>query len=356
MNSTVMHERPGVYSSYDASSAISGGTAKKVIGVAARAAKGEANRAVRITSYTAGVSAFGEDNESSAMEGLLRLLYQNGAAVVAAVAVAAPADKQDYEAAFAALSAQEDVSVVVCDSADTEVLQALRDSVTAASGARRERIAVAGSEEETVSAMIEQAEALNSERVVLLGGRALDSGGEMLSGPAAAAAVAAVIAATADPAIPLNGAPLEGISGVAADFSDDEIDLLVRGGVTPLEGNAGIASPVRGVTTRTTTGGASDSTWRELSTVLIVDNVIPQIRSALRRTFNRAKNTAQTRSAVRSRVIVELENKRQAEIIDGYGDVTVRASEENATVCEEEFSFAVAHGLNQIYLTAHITI
>lgn len=150
---------------------------------------------------------------------------------------------------------------------------------------------MAGSEEETVSAMIEQAEALNSERVVLLGGRALDSGGEMLSGPAAAAAVAAVIAATADPAIPLNGAPLEGISGVAADFSDDEIDLLVRGGVTPLEGNAGIASPVRGVTTRTTTGGASDSTWRELSTVLIVDNVIPQIRSALRRTFNRAKNT-----------------------------------------------------------------
>lgn len=56
---------------------------------------------------------------------------------------------------------------------------------------------MAGSEEETVSAMIEQAEALNSERVVLLGGRALDSGGEMLSGPAAAAAVAAVIAATA---------------------------------------------------------------------------------------------------------------------------------------------------------------
>ncbi len=149
MNSTVMHERPGVYSSYDASSAISGGTAKKVIGVAARAAKGEANRAVRLTSYTAGVSAFGEDNESSAMEGLLRLLYQNGAAAVAAVAVAAPADKQDYEAAFAALSAQEDVSVVVCDSADTEVLQALRDSVTAASSARRERIAVAGSEEET---------------------------------------------------------------------------------------------------------------------------------------------------------------------------------------------------------------
>ncbi len=107
MNSTVMHERPGVYSSYDASSAISGGTAKKVIGVAARAAKGEANRAVRITSYTAGVSALARITKA-VLWGLLRLLYQNGAAAVAAVAVAAPADKQDYEAAFAALSAQED--------------------------------------------------------------------------------------------------------------------------------------------------------------------------------------------------------------------------------------------------------
>ena len=38
MNSTVIHERPGVYSSYDASAAINGGGAKKVVGVAAKAA------------------------------------------------------------------------------------------------------------------------------------------------------------------------------------------------------------------------------------------------------------------------------------------------------------------------------
>ena len=35
-----MHERPGVYSSYDASAVISAGRAAKVIGVAAKAAKG----------------------------------------------------------------------------------------------------------------------------------------------------------------------------------------------------------------------------------------------------------------------------------------------------------------------------
>ena len=64
----------------------------------------------------------------------------------------------------------------------------------------------------------------------------------------------------------------------------------------------------------------------------------------------------QTRGAIRSQVIVELENKLRAEIIDSYGEVTASVYEEDPTVCLVEFSFAVAHGLNQIYLTAHITI
>ena len=64
----------------------------------------------------------------------------------------------------------------------------------------------------------------------------------------------------------------------------------------------------------------------------------------------------QTRGAVRSQVIMELENRLRAQIIDSYGEVTVSAAEEDPTVCLVEFSFAVAHGLNQIVLTAHITI
>ena len=47
---------------------------------------------------------------------------------------------------------------------------------------------------------------------------------------------------------------------------------------------------------------------------------------------------------------------RASEIIDSYGEVTVTADAEDPTVCLVEFSFAVAHGLNQIYLTVHITV
>lgn len=269
--SETMHERPGVYSSYDASTVVSAGRAAKVIGVAAKAVKGTAGEVVTLTGYAAGVAAFGEDAaDTPGMSTILRLLFANGASTVAAVRVAEAGAVKDYQDAFAAL--------------------------------------------------------------------------------------AGVIASGRDPGVPLNGAEIRGLGGLGTAYTDNDIDLLVRGGVTPLESTAGTVSPVRGITTRTTTGGAADTTWRELTTILIVDDVIPAVRQALRSKFARAKNTAQSRSAIRSQVIVELEKKVAEEIIDSYGEVTVTASEDDPTVCLVEFSFAVAHGLNQIYLTVHITV
>ena len=224
MGNTVVHEHPGVYSSYDASSVIGGKKTARILGAAAVSTTGTANEVVTLTSYAEGVSAFGEDAEGTVgMAALLAALYRNGAAVVKAVKVSA-ATPAGYEAAFAALE-QEAVDVIV-----------------------------------------------------------------------------------------------------------------------------------RGITTRTTTGGAADKTWRELTTVRIVDDVIPALRASLRARFVRSKNTAQVRAAIRSQVMVELENKRAQEIIDSFGEVSVKASEDDPTVCLVEFSFAVAHGLNRIYLSAHITV
>lgn len=354
--SEIIHERPGVYSSYDASAVVSGGRAVRTVGVAAKAVSGDVGKVVMLTGYAAGVAAFGEDAaESPGMSTLLRLLFSNGAATVLAVRVDEAGDTQAYEAAFEALG-REEVQILICDSSVQEVQQALRDAVEDASAVRRERIALVGGDGDSAAELVERAAALNSERMVLVGPDALNSAGQRLPGVFAAAALAGVVACERDPAIPLNGAEIAGLGGVAEDYSDNDIDLLVRGGVTPLECVAGTVSPVRGITTRTTTGGAADTTWRELTTILVVDDVIPAVRQSLRSKFSRTKNTAQTRSAIRSQTVVELEKKLAAEIIDSYGEVTVSASEEDPTVCLVEFTFAVAHGLNQIYLTVHITI
>lgn len=350
---SIIHERPGVYSSYDASVSVWGGRAVRTIGVAAKSVSGTANTAVRLTSHEMGVSTFGEDEAGTpGMSAILKLLFLGGASTVVAVRV----DGEDYAAAFAVLQSAEDVQVVVCDSGELTVQQALRSSLDSSSAARRERIAVVGMSGASTAELKERAKTLNSERMVLVGPDGLDRTGAVLPGIFAAAAVAAAVATTRDPAIPLNGTQLSGLGGVSENYSDNEIDLLVRGGVTPLEAVGGVVSPVRGITTRTTTGGADDATWRELTTILIVDNVIPSIRQSLRSRFSQTKNTVQTRGAIRSQTIVELESKLRAEIIDSYSDVAVSVCEDDPTVCLVEFSFSVAHGLNQIYLTAHITI
>ena len=349
--SITTHERPGVYSSYGASSLIRGSGGRKTVGLVAVNTKATAKTVYTITSYEEAVTTFGSAGGQDMAE-LIRVILLNGAAAVAAVPIAA---STDYEAGFAVLEGQENVSVVVCDSTTQTDQQDLRDSVAAASAARRERIAVVGgAASETVTNLISRAAALNSERVVLVAPGGTDEDGTALSGITAAAAVAGAIAAQSDPALPLSGAELTGLHGLSQQYNDNDIDLLVRGGVTPLESVAGVASVVRGVTTRTTSGESPDTTWRELSTILIVDDVIPAIRESLK--FRRAKNTEQSRGAIRSQVILELESKLSREIITGYEHVTVSADTENPTVCLVEFSFTVAHGLNQIWLTASITI
>ena len=168
--------------------------------------------------------------------------------------------------------------------------------------------------------------------------------------------MAGAICGQTDPALPLGGAVLTGVSGPAERYTEQELDTLILGGVTTLEQAQGQCMVIRGVTTRTTTGEAPDTTWRELGTILVVDDVIPGIRAALRARFPRAKNTAQTRGAIRSQVILELERKLAAEIIAGYGEVTVQALEDRPTVCLVTFSFTVALGLNQIWLSAQIAV
>lgn len=345
-------ERPGVYSSYAVSSALHAASGSKIVGIAAEAASGTVGTNYTIRSYAEAAAQFGEDCN---LTKLTALLLRNGASVIHAVpaAVGAAADNDAYEAAFAVLAGDEAVQLMVCDSRAAAVHALLAESIAAAGEYCKYRIGVVEAAG-TVSELIEKAAALNYERIAMVA--PVESSEETALPGAAAAAMAGVLAATTDPALPLNGAALYGLNGLSANYSEAEVTELIRGGVTPLEQIGGTVSVIRGITTRTKTGGVEDTTWRELTTTMIVDDVIPGIRQALRARFARSKNTEQTRSAIRTQVILELENRVAREIIDSYGDVVIQAAEADPTVCEVSFSFAVAHGLNQIYLTVHITV
>ena len=102
--------------------------------------------------------------------------------------------------------------------------------------------------------------------------------------------------------------------------------------------------------------GVSDPTWKEITTILTVDDVITGVRASLTRSFPRAKNNAQTRSAIRDLVVLELESRLRRRIIDSYDGLTVSANQEDPTVCDVVFSFGISHGLSHILLSAHITV
>ena len=344
MSALTKHERPGVYSSYEASSLTAAAAGGGGVAVVA-AAQGEGlEQSYQWTSSSRAAADVGD----CPLSRMAQLAIRNGAGVVYGI----PAG-EDYARAFAVMAGLENVSVVACDSTDAAVQQALKAAVEECSAARRERIAVVGGAAgESVEQLVKRAGQLNCERMVLTAPGAGDGSG----GALCAAAVAGAIAGNSDPALPLGGAQLYGLGELEGGYDDGEIDLLVQGGVTPLETLAGACYVVRGVTTRTKTGGAADATWRELTTILVVDEVIPGIRRALRARFSRAKNTAQSRGAVRSLAVMELEKRVSREIIDSYEDVTVTALDSDPTVCVVEFAFTVAHGLNQIWLSAHITV
>ena len=78
-------------------------------------------------------------------------------------------------------------------------------------------------------------------------------------------------------------------------------------------------------------------------------------REVLRAKLMRAKNNALTRNAIRSQVVVELEDRIDREIIESYDHLSVTASTTDPTVCVVEFEFTVVHGLNRSYLTAHLS-
>ena len=125
--SLVYHERPGVYSSYDASSIIARGSTERVIALIGKA---EAKAGLyRLHSYAEAKEAFAEGSELGRMA---KLAYQNGAGTVLASPVAEDT-LEAYQAALALVFAEKEAGFCVVGSALETVQKALRDAVESAS-------------------------------------------------------------------------------------------------------------------------------------------------------------------------------------------------------------------------------
>ena len=349
--SITYHERPGVYSDYDASSIVAVGTAQRVIALIGTSS---AQAGVyTLTSYAGAQDVFGAESQLGKM---LKLAYQNGAGTVLAYPVAEDSAAA-YSPAVSAILAEKRSSLCVLGSALEAVQTAFCTALSGAAQQKGECIGICGMGAATAAQLGARAQKLNCERVVFVGPQVYAAGETAAQdGCMAAAALAGALAAERDPALPLSGLELQGLTGVTAVYSDTEYDALVAAGVTALECEGGRVQVIRALTTRSKTGGSPDKTYRELTTMLILDELIPAIRTALRTKFAHAKNNVLTRKAIRNQVVLELDERVEREIIEGYDKLTVTAAQDDRTTCVVEFEFTVVQGLNRILLTAHMNV
>lgn len=345
----IAKQRPGVYSDYQTSGILYSKKSGKSIAIVAKSSA-ETNKIYTIQKLSDAQTIFGKD---SIMYSLCKTIFENGANNI--LAISSGDSDENYTSAFKILEEMDGINVVICDSTNVTIQQLLMQSIVSASLNKKERIGVIAAAENQ-SELADWASSFNNERILLVAQNPIGADGSTLSGCILAAAVAAIISQYTDPSQSFNGVGFEGISKLNKALTEDEVDDYINNGIIPFEVVAGRVEIIRAVTSKTTTDNVPDKTFKEVNTILIIDEVIKSIREMLSKNISVAKNNVTTRSAISSQVTVKLQEFLDANIIDAYAVPNVYQSSDDSTICIVEIDFTVAQGINQIHITANINV
>ncbi|MDQ5983843.1 MAG: hypothetical protein RUMPE_00872 [Eubacteriales bacterium SKADARSKE-1] len=347
--SVIEKESPGVYSDYENSGTVWANKTNTKVGLVA-SILADVGTVYNISKISQAKSAFGSD---SLVTNLCKTVLQNGDSQV--VLVSAGNTGSGYESAFSVIESQDDIGVVICDSELLSVHTLLMNSVVVSSQNLKEQIGIAACSSSESNKEI-WASSFNNERMILVAQNSIDDSGSTLSGCILAAALAGVISKMKSPANPLNGVPLKGITKLASDLNEDDIDNYISLGITPFEVVADKVKIIRAVTSKTKTNGVLDESFKEINVILIIDEIVKEIRTLLKSNFVGAKTTSNTRKAMSSQTALKLQEFLNKKIITDYALPELSLQEGNTNVCSVNLDFSVGKVLNQVHITADILI
>ncbi|WP_066456888.1 phage tail sheath C-terminal domain-containing protein [Anaerotruncus rubiinfantis] len=324
--------RPGVFTDLRVHAAAACGMYRGIAAVA-RTVSGEPGEATLVRD-PAQAAVFGTD---SALYEMIKALLEAGASQIYAI----PAG-EDYTAAFAAAE-RLPVYLLVCDGG-ADVLAA---HISACCENGRERIGLLAVSDPTAAAAA--AGTLNHPHIAVI----CDGGDDTHVTAAAFAAAVARFGASGS----LNGLPVRSVGGSGGTLTAAQAEMLLAAGAIPFEVCGGEAVCVRAVTSCTKDAdGEPDATFRDLSTVLAVDEVLDTVRRAVKARLRGCKNNAATRESIASQITVELEAMRARGILDSYRPPVVAAHPQDSAVCVATLGIRVAPEISQIVLRAEITV
>ena len=345
----IAKQRPGVYSDYKTSAILYSKKTGKNIAIVAKSSA-EINKIYNVQKLSDAAAIFGSD---STMYTLCKYVFENGCSNILTISTGNL--DENYSEAFSLLQNTDNINIIVCDSTELSIQQLLMNSVVEASKNKKERIGILAAPDNQ-SDLDVWASNFNNERILLTAQNPIDSNNDSISGCALAAALAAIISQYTDPSQSFNGTNLNGFSALKQNLSEDQIDKYITYGIIPFEVVAGQVEVIRAVTSKTKTDGLLDSTFKELNTILIIDEVIKAIREMLLKNISSSKNNTTTRNAISSQVTIKLQEFLDANIIDSYSVPNVYQSSDDSSICIVEIDFTVAQGINQIHITANINV
>ena len=277
------------------------------------------------------------------------------------------------QAGWDVIAANPSVRIVLTDSLLNAEHVALADTMEAAELAQNKMFAFVGMAAATASAtLISGATAIMSKRAVLVGPAVYDDLGVLQNGAFSAAAAAAAVAMNPDISDDLDGAELSGLVGVELDatgnplfrkrfvtnvFTND-FEVLLQGGVTPLQRAASGAVALTHLRTTYTT----DTTYDAVQTRLVQDQLYLDVRDyCVDNKFLRSGNTAVTRGRIEAGVQALLEERSNwvAPILQpdgklGYGVSAIASANEKEIIVG--YSGKIVRGVSVIKVDAKLTI
>lgn len=345
---TVNNQRPGVYSSYEATSGYAAPLSLKYAAVVAKANGGEPGNLYRFENAKDAGEVFAPDTDGVFMRSCIGILFDSGVSEVLAVPVG-----DSYENALASLEGAQNIGAVICDATSIPDLTALKERVNASSAALRECIGFCGINDP--AAAKQAALALNCERISLSCPAVYAGSTGACSAVLAAAALAGKILASGDAATNLTGSSFPLLT-LPEYLNEDTIQQLLESGVSVFESVGGVTECIRAMTTRTKTNGIPDRSFTGINTILIIDDVMQNVRQRLKSQLTGGRISGSPLDSIRSQVAVLLAEKQTDGLLEGFEAPRCYPSAADPSVCVVEMSFAVAHVVNQIHVSAHVQV
>lgn len=198
-------------------------TARKSVGIMAMSVSGNPAQVYRIKSAREAVAIFGKDSGSVLMNGLISLLFQNGAQEVFAVSVGHDPSEATVGAYCSALEKLKAAGVyaVVCGSEKEEIHLALKTKLIDFANEGFEMLLFAGFDFVTKDRLIEHIAALDCKRIILASPTAYVKGYILPHGCFIAAALAGLVCSQDKLSQSFAGRIIRGLQGLSASVNQN---------------------------------------------------------------------------------------------------------------------------------------